>query len=95
VRVVLTHYVADHARTLAELLVWAVATVEHRVNNAAVNRLHSISHIWKCATNDNAHRVVEVASLHFDLKVYLLDVVVTLRGCSFVCHVLSLLFARA
>jgi hypothetical protein len=83
VRVVLTHHVAHDSRALAELLVWTVSAIEHRVNNATVNRLHSIANIWKCATNDNAHRVVEVASLHFDLKVDLLDVVVTLRGGGF------------
>jgi hypothetical protein len=93
--VVLTHNVADNTRTLAELLVWAVATVEHCVNNATVHRLHAVSNVWKCATNDNAHRVVEVTSLHLNLKVDLLNVVVALRGGSFVCHVLSLLFARA
>ena len=60
VRVVLTHHVTDHARTLAELLVWAVAAVEHRINNAAVHRLHAVAHVWKRAPHDNAHRVVEV-----------------------------------
>jgi hypothetical protein len=84
--VVLTHDVADNTRTLAELLVWTVSAIEHCVNNAAVNWLHSIANVWKCATNDNAHRVVEVASLHFDLKVNLLYVVVSLWGSGFVCH---------
>jgi hypothetical protein len=84
--VILTHDVADYTRTLAELLVWAVATIEHCVNNTTVNRLHTVSNVWKCATHDNAHRIVEVASLHFDLKIDLLYVVVALWGCSFVSH---------
>ena len=75
VRVVLTHHVANHARTLAELLVGAVAAVEHCVNHAAVNRLHAVSHVWKCTTHDDAHCVVEVGALHFGLKVNLFDVV--------------------
>jgi hypothetical protein len=84
--VVLTHNITDDARTLAELLVWTVATIEHCVNDATVNRLHSIANVWKGATHDNAHRVVEVASLHFDLEVNLLYVVV-LWGGSFFSHV--------
>jgi hypothetical protein len=84
--VVLTHDITDDARTLAELLVWTVAAIEHRVNDTTVNRLHAVSNIWKGATNDNAHRVVEVASLHFDLEVDLLYVVV-LWVCSFFSHV--------
>jgi hypothetical protein len=84
--VVLTHDVTDNTRTLAELLVWAIPAIEHCVNNTAVNRLHTISNVWQSATNDNAHRVVEVASLHFDLKIHLLYVVVALWGCSFVSH---------
>ena len=46
VRVVLTHHVTDYTRTLAELLVWAVATVEHCINHAAVHRLHAVAHVW-------------------------------------------------
>ena len=91
--VVLTHNVTDNARTLAELLVWTVPAIEHCVNNATVNWLHSVANVWKCATNDNAHRVVEVASLHFDLKVDLLYVVVVLWSRNFVCHDLSLSYA--
>jgi hypothetical protein len=84
--VVLTHDVTDYARTFAELLVWAVTAIEHRINDASVNRLHAVSNVWKGATYDNAHRVVEVASLHFDLEVDLLYVVVLWVG-SFVSHV--------
>jgi hypothetical protein len=86
VRVKLTHDVTDDSRALAELLVWAVAAVIHRIDNSAVNRLETIANIWQCATDDNAHRIVEIASLHFDLKVDLLDVVVWCCGYFFVCH---------
>ena len=93
VRVKLTHYVADNARALAELLVWSVAAVIHRVDHASVHRLQSVAHVWQRATHDNAHRVVEIASLHFDLKVDLLDVVVWGSGYFFVCHESSAFFA--
>ena len=39
VRVELAHHITDNAGTLGELLVWAVATVIHRVKHAAVHRL--------------------------------------------------------
>ena len=87
VRVKLTHDIADNARALAELLVWSVAAVIHRIDNASVNWLETVANIWQRATNDDAHRVVEVASLHFDLKVDLLNVVVWCGGYFFVCHV--------
>jgi hypothetical protein len=42
-----------------------------------VYRLESVANIWQGAAHDNAHRVVEVRALHFDLKVDLFYVIVT------------------
>ena len=86
VRVKLAHDVTDNARALAELLVWAVAAVVHRVKHAAVNRLQAIANVWQCTSDDNAHRVVEVRALHFDLEVDLLYVVEGVWCGCFVSH---------
>ena len=95
VRVELAHHVADDAGALVEALVGAVTPVVHAVDHAAVHGLQAIAHIGERATDDDAHRVVEVAALHLDLQVDLVDVaVVVVRvriGAFFVSHdVLSL-----
>lgn len=59
----------------------AVAPVVHAVDHAAVHRLQAVPHIGQRATDDDAHRVVEVAALNLDLQVDLVDVaVVVVRG---------------
>ena len=74
--VVLTHDVADDARALGERAVWTVATVEHRVQDAAVDGLEPVTNVGKRAANDDGHRVVQVGPLHFGVEVYGLDAAV-------------------
>ena len=73
VRVVLTHHVTDDTRALGEAAVRPVATVEHRVQHAAVHRLEAVPHVGQRPLHDDAHRVVEVGPLHLDLQVDRLD----------------------
>ena len=88
VRVELAHHVADDAGALRECTVGSIATVVHRVDHAAVHGLEPVAHVGKCAPDDDAHRVVEVAALHLELEVDLLDLVVALGiELGHVCHV--------
>ena len=87
VRVELPHHVADDARALRERAVGAVAAVVHRVDHAAVHRLEAVAHVGQRAPDDDAHRVVEVAALHLELQVDLLDLVVPVGVEIGVCHV--------
>jgi hypothetical protein len=41
-----------------------------------VNWLQTIANVWQRTADDNAHRVVEIASLHLELQINLLDIVV-------------------
>jgi hypothetical protein len=75
VRVELSHDVTDDTGALAERFVGAVTTVVHRVNHSAVYGLESVTNFWQGATDNNAHRVVEVRPLHFKLEVDLLNAV--------------------
>jgi hypothetical protein len=91
VRVVLAHHVADDARALRERLVGAVAAVVHRVDHATVHGLQAVAHIGEGATDDHAHRVVEVTTLHLLLEINLIDAAVVVAlidvGAFFVSHV--------
>ena len=82
-RVELTHHVTDDTGTLRECLVGAVAAVEHGVDHAAVHGLQAVAHIGQGSPDDDAHRVVEVGALHFELQVDLVDLAVLheVRGC--------------
>ena len=73
VRVVLAHDVAHHARALGETAVGSVAAVVHRVEDPAVHWLKSVADVGQRARDDDAHRVVEVRTLHLDLEVDRLD----------------------
>ena len=88
VRVELPHHVADDAGALREGTVGTVAPVVHRVDHAAVHGLEPVAHVGQRAPDDHAHRVVEVAALHLELEVDLLDLVVALGiELGHVCHV--------
>jgi hypothetical protein len=78
VRVELPHHVADDARAFREGAIRAIAAVVHRVDDAAVHRLEAVAHVGQRAPDDHAHRVVEIAALHLELEVDLLDLVVSL-----------------
>ena len=75
VGVVLAHDLAHHAGALVERTVRAVAAVEHRVQDAAVDGLESVAHVRQGTAHNNGHRVVEVGALHFRLQVHLLHAV--------------------
>ena len=76
--VVLAHNFANYTSTLIECAIWAVTTVIHCVDNTSVYWLEAVSHIWQCARDDNAHRVVKVRPLHFNIKVNDFNLIV---GC--------------
>src|SRR5665811_835222 len=75
VRVVLTHNLADDARALVVAAVGTVAPVIHRVDDPAVHGLHAVAHVRKRATDDDRHRIVDVAALHLQVDVDRLDAV--------------------
>ena len=76
VRVVVTHRVGDRLGRLHVTTLGPVAVVPHRVQDATVHGLEPVPHIRECSPDDDAHRVVDVASLHLGLDVDRLDPVV-------------------
>ena len=76
VRVVVTHRVGDRLGRLHVTTLGPVAVVPHRVQDATVHRLEPVPNIRECSPDDDAHRVVDVASLHLGLDVDRLDPVV-------------------
>ncbi len=66
---VLAHDVTDDSGALARGLVGIQAHLLHGVQNAAVNRLQSVTDIGQGATDDHRHRIVEIRLLHllFDI----------------------------
>ena len=77
VRVEVTHRVGDRLGRLHVTAVRAVAVVPHRVEDAAVHGLEAVPNVRQRAPDDDAHRVVDVASLHLGLDVDRLDAVVS------------------
>ena len=73
VRVVAAHDVADDAGALGEVAIGSVATVVHRVQDAAMHRLQAVADIRQRARHDDGHRVVEVRALHLRLQVDRID----------------------
>ena len=73
VRVVMPHDLADDAGALRERLVGAEAAVVHAVDHAAVDGLETVAHVGQSAPDDDTHRVVEIAPLHLELQVDLVD----------------------
>ncbi len=97
-RVVVTHDLADDAGALRERLVGAEAAVVHAVDHTAVHGLETVAHVGQGAPDDDAHRVVEVAPLHLELQVDLVDLAVVVSaffarvggpGSGVVSHVFS------
>ena len=89
VRVVVTHRLGDRTGRLRVAAVRSETGVEHRVQHAAVHRLEAVADLRQRATDDDAHRVVDVAALHLLLDVDRLDAVRRLvtgqRGISHIC----------
>ncbi len=65
VRVILTHDVTHDAARLAVGPSGDVAGLLAGVENTAVDRLQAVAHVGQRAADDHAHRVIEVAGLHF------------------------------
>ena len=84
VGVELTHRVGDGAGGLHVAALRAVAGVEHRVHDAAVDGLHAVPDLRQRTTDDDGHRVVDVAGLHLLIDVdgedAVEEVAATLRG---------------
>ena len=73
VGVVVTHRLGNGACGFYVAAVGAEARVVHRVQHAAVHRLESVTHLGQCTPDDDAHRVIDVAALHFLLDVDRID----------------------
>ncbi len=63
-RVIFAHHLADDARRLDVLLVPVEPEFLHRIEDAPVHGLETVTHIWQRARDDHAHRVLEVRTLH-------------------------------
>ena len=90
VGVVVTHDLADDAGGLGERGGGAVSAVVHGVQDATVDGLEAVAHVGQGASDDDAHRVVEVGALHLFLQVDLADAL----GVRDVPRVSSLLVAH-
>jgi hypothetical protein len=62
---VFTHHIAGDTRAFHMLLVPVNAQLRHAEQDAPVHWLQAIAHIWKRTRHDHAHRVIEIAPLHF------------------------------
>ena len=65
VRMVLAHRVADGAGGLVVGAVRREIQLGHRIEDAAMHRLQAVADVGQGAADDHAHRVIEVAALHF------------------------------
>ena len=68
VRVILTQHVADDGCALLVCASGAQADLTHGVQDAAMNRLETVPHIWQRALYDHAHRVVDERFAHLVLE---------------------------
>ena len=64
VRVVLAEDFTDHSCTFAKFRARHEAHITHRVEDAAVDGLQTVSHIRQGARRDDRHRVVEIRDAH-------------------------------
>ena len=62
--VVLAHHLTHDRSALAIGGAAREAHLTHRVEDAAVDRLEPVAHVWKGTRHDHAHRVIEVARAH-------------------------------
>ena len=80
VRVVLTDHVADHTGRLFIGNIVAVAESPHGIKHAAVNRLETVPGIRERASDQHAHRVIEVGLLHLIRNIDLMNIFLELRN---------------
>src|SRR5690606_27938414 len=64
VGVVFPHHVADDTGRLAVLAIGPQAQLGHAVQDTALHRFEPVAHVRQGAVHDDAHRVVDVGSLH-------------------------------
>ena len=69
VGMIATQHITDRGRTLAERLVVGEIVLVHRVEDAALTRLHTVAHIGQRAAGDDAHRIFDKALTHLFLNV--------------------------
>ena len=65
VRMVLAHRVADGARRFVVGPVRREIEFVHRIEDAPMHRLQAVANVGQGAAHDHAHRVIEIAALHF------------------------------
>src|SRR6266849_5843417 len=68
VRVILPHHLTDDARGLAERTIVAQPHLVHRVEDPALHRLEAVADVRERASDDDAHRVIEVRLAHLALE---------------------------
>ena len=64
-RVVFTHHISDDAGGFFGRFAGVQSQFEHTVKDAAVDGFEAVPHIGQSAGDDDRHRIVEVAVLHF------------------------------
>ena len=69
VRVVLTDDVTDDACRFLVGLVVLVAELTHRVEHATMDRFQAVTNVRECASDDHAHRVIEVRLPHLVFEI--------------------------
>ncbi len=65
VRMVLTDHITDDTRRLFIGFIPIVGQFVHREQHAAVYRLQTIAHIRQRASDNDAHRIVQIGLAHF------------------------------
>ena len=65
VRMIFTHHIADGARRFVVGPVGREIVFVHRIEDAPMHRLQPVAHVGQGAAHDHAHRVIEIAALHF------------------------------
>ena len=69
VRVIFAEHVADHARALHVGARMDVVAFLHGEQDATVDRLQTVAHVGKRATDDDAHRIVEIRLTHLVFEI--------------------------
>ena len=70
VRMVFTDDIPDHTRRFFIRPVPVIAEFAHRVQHPPVHRLQTISNVGQCASDDHAHRVIQIRFAHLVFEIY-------------------------
>ena len=71
--VIATQHSTDGGSGLLIFLVGSQAVLVHRIENAAVNRLQTVTHIRQRTADDDTHSVFNVGAFHFVDQIRLAD----------------------